>query len=93
MLQRGMFTVTAIVKGVEFKEDYELPYRTEEDNGLFSTLYQSAQYKVAQDSGWFKGVTPAAVKEKYEMSIKLGLRLVGIDIISINRLHNHLIVD
>lgn len=90
MLQRGKFSVVARVGSTRLLRFYELPFRTEEDQGLFSTLYQSAQYKVAQDLEWFKGITPAKIKQEYEMSIKLGLRLVGIDIVSINRLHNHL---
>lgn len=61
MLLKGTFLVKFIAKGVEFREEYELAYRTEEEvywskNMLntHSTLYQNALEKISKDLGMNK---------------------------------------
>ena len=49
MLKSGLFSVVFKVDGVEFREEYNLAYRTEEDYVKNSTLYQQAANAVAKD--------------------------------------------
>lgn len=57
MLLKGTFLVKFIAEGVEFSEEYELAYRTEEEvywskNMLntHSTLYQNALEKIPENA-------------------------------------------
>lgn len=79
MLKAGNFSVVFKVDNVEFREEYELAYRTEEilyfaPNMLNknSTLYQQATSKIAKD---------------------LGTRRYCIEIVKIMKTHNHLIIE
>lgn len=49
MLKSGLFSVVFKVEGVEFREEYNLLYRTEEDYVKNSTLYQQATNVVSKD--------------------------------------------
>ena len=49
MLKSGLFSVVFKVEGVEFREEYNLLYRTEEDYVKNSTLYQQATNAVSKD--------------------------------------------
>lgn len=49
MLKSGLFSVVFKVEGVEFREEYNLLYRTEEDYVKNSTLYQQATNTVSKD--------------------------------------------
>lgn len=79
MLKSGLFSVVFKVDNVEFREEYELAYRTEEilyfaPNMLnrHSTLYQQATSSIAKD---------------------LDMRRCCVEIIKIMRIHNDLIVE
>lgn len=79
MLKSALFSVIFKVDNVEFREEYRLPYRTEEflyfaPNMLskISTLYKQAIKAIAND---------------------LGTRPYCIDIIKIMRIHNDLILE
>jgi len=99
MLKRGSFSVKFLAEGVLFREEYELPYRTEEPvywarNMLntHSTLYQNALERIAKDLG----ISFSYKRKGWEnrrMVCFLGLGLKGIDIIEINEIHNHLILE
>nr|UVM83069.1 MAG: hypothetical protein [Bacteriophage sp.]UWF95985.1 MAG: hypothetical protein [Bacteriophage sp.] len=49
MLKSGLFSVVFKVEGVEFREEYNLLYRTEEDYVKNSTLCQQATNTVSKD--------------------------------------------
>lgn len=49
MLKSGLFSVVFKVEGVEFREEYNLLYITEEDYVKNSTLYQQATNAVSKD--------------------------------------------
>lgn len=49
MLKSGLFSVVFKVEGVEFREEYNLLYRNEEDYVKNSTLYQQATNAVSKD--------------------------------------------
>lgn len=49
MAKSGLFSVIFKVEGVEFREEYNLLYRTEEDYVKNSTLYQQATNAVSKD--------------------------------------------
>lgn len=49
MLKSGLFSVIFKVDNVEFREEYELAYRTEEERTKDSTLYQQAKASIAKD--------------------------------------------
>ena len=49
MLKSGLFSVVFKVEGVEFREEYNLLYITEEDYVINSTLYQQATNAVSKD--------------------------------------------
>ena len=49
MLKSGLFSVVFKVEGVEFREEYNFLYRTEEDYVKNSTLYQQATNAVSKD--------------------------------------------
>lgn len=49
MLKSGLFSVIFKVDNVEFREEYELAYRTEEEYTENSTLYQQAKAAIAKD--------------------------------------------
>lgn len=51
MLKSALFSVIAVVDKVEFREEYQLAYRTEEDRIEGSTLYQQAKAAIAKDLG------------------------------------------
>lgn len=99
MLLKGNFSVKFIAKGVEFREEYELAYRTEEQvywskNMLntHSTLYQNALERISRDIG----VNYCNKRDGWKMKkimCELGWSLRGIEIVEINEIHNHLIVE
>lgn len=94
MLKRGLFKVNALVDGVEISEDYELPYRTEEwIAGIHTTLYQAAQFRLAEDLGKLKHLTIKQKKRQYEFYMKFGIELYGIRILDISEIHNNLIIE
>lgn len=49
MLKSGLFSVVFKVEGVEFREEYNLLYKTGEDYVKNSTLYQQATNAVSKD--------------------------------------------
>lgn len=49
MLKSGLFSVIFKVDNVEFREEYRLAYRTEEERTQYSTLYQQASNAIAKD--------------------------------------------
>lgn len=49
MLKRGLFSIIFKVDNVEFQEEYNLAYRTEEKRVENSTLYQQAKAAIAKD--------------------------------------------
>lgn len=49
MLKSGLFSVIFKVDGIEFREEYQLAYRTEEEQRESSTLYQQAKAAIAKD--------------------------------------------
>lgn len=49
MLKGGLFSVIFKVDGIEFREEYQLAYRTEEEQRESSTLYQQAKAAIAKD--------------------------------------------
>lgn len=49
MLKSGLFSVIFKVDGIEFREEYQLAYRTEEEQRESSTLYQHAKAAIAKD--------------------------------------------
>ena len=52
MLKIKDFSVIFEVRGVRFREEYSLPYRTEEDSkNESSTIIQAAKGKIASDLG------------------------------------------
>lgn len=51
MLKSGLFSVIFKVDNVEMREEYQLAYRTEEENAKNSTLYQQAEAAIAKDLG------------------------------------------
>lgn len=99
MLLKGTFLVKFIAKGVEFREEYELAYRTEEEVywsknmiNTHSTLYQNALEKISKDLGMNKSNKKTGWEIKRIMC-ELGWKLLGVEIIDINEIHNHLIVE
>lgn len=51
MLKSGLFSVVFQVDNVEMREEYQLAYRTEEENKESSTLYQQAKSAISKDLG------------------------------------------
>lgn len=51
MLKSGLFSVIFKADDVEFREEYQLAYRTEEEQRESSTLYQQAKASIAKDLG------------------------------------------
>lgn len=51
MLKSALFSVIFKVDNVEMREEYQLAYRTEEENTKSSTLHQQAEAKIAKDLG------------------------------------------
>lgn len=51
MLKSGLFSVVFKVDNVEMREEYQLAYRTEEENKESSTLYQQAKSAISKDLG------------------------------------------
>lgn len=49
MLKSGLFSIIFKVDNVEFREEYSLAYRTEEERAENSTLYQQAKAAIAKD--------------------------------------------
>lgn len=99
MLLKGNFSVKFIVEGVEFREEYELAYRTEEQvycskNALNtqSLIYQNALEIISKELGrnFCKKRTDWKMKK---IMCELGWSLRGIEIVEINEIHNHLIVE
>lgn len=94
MLKFGTFSVTFKYKGVLFREEYNLPYRTEEKVDPFSTLYQRAQLSIENDLGLLKHIKSTKhFNDRYESSKKLGIKTFGLEIVSINEIHNDLIIE
>lgn len=49
MLIKGWFSVVFMVGGLKFREEYRLPYRTEEEDHGNTTLRKAAEAAIAKD--------------------------------------------